>query len=44
MQLAAMRTVTREEDKAYSIMGLLDVQITISYGEGLKRALLPSLT
>ncbi|KJA20515.1 hypothetical protein HYPSUDRAFT_142140, partial [Hypholoma sublateritium FD-334 SS-4] len=34
MQLAAMRTVTREEDKAYSIMGLLDVQITISYGEG----------
>lgn len=40
MQLASRRTVTREEDKVYSIMGLLNVEISIAYGEGSKRALL----
>ncbi|KJA22416.1 hypothetical protein HYPSUDRAFT_656912 [Hypholoma sublateritium FD-334 SS-4] len=39
MQLAARRTVTREEDQVYSIMGLLNVEISIAYGEGAKRAL-----
>ncbi len=44
MQLAARRTVTREEDQVYSIMGLLNVEISIAYGEGAKHALrrLPS--
>lgn len=34
LQLAAQRTVTREEDGVYSLMGLLGVGITIAYGEG----------
>jgi hypothetical protein len=28
------RTTTREEDKAYSLLGLLDVSIPVAYGEG----------
>lgn len=38
-QLAANRMVTRSEDKAYSLMGLLDVDISVAYGEGDERAL-----
>ncbi|KAF9482100.1 hypothetical protein BDN70DRAFT_802287, partial [Pholiota conissans] len=38
MQLAAPRKVTREEDTAYSLMGLFDVSISIAYGEGAERA------
>lgn len=34
MQLAATRKVTREEDRVYSLMGLLGVGIPIAYGEG----------
>lgn len=37
-QLAAGRQVTREEDSAYSLMGLLGVDIAIAYGEGSDRA------
>ncbi|KAF8171313.1 hypothetical protein BJ912DRAFT_995726 [Pholiota molesta] len=33
MQWAANRQVTREEDTAYSLMGILDVSISIAYGE-----------
>lgn len=38
MQWAAKRDVTREEDSAYSLMGLFDVSISIAYGEGAERA------
>ncbi|KAF9472416.1 hypothetical protein BDN70DRAFT_998181 [Pholiota conissans] len=38
MQLAAARQVTREEDTAYSLMGIFHVSITTAYGEGGKRA------
>ncbi|KAF9482059.1 hypothetical protein BDN70DRAFT_930328 [Pholiota conissans] len=38
MQLAAPRIVTREEDTAYSLMGIFDVSIAIAYGEGGQRA------
>ncbi|KAF9480605.1 hypothetical protein BDN70DRAFT_877444 [Pholiota conissans] len=38
MQLAAAREVTREEDTAYSLMGIFDVSMAIAYGEGAKRA------
>ncbi|KAF9482087.1 hypothetical protein BDN70DRAFT_481306 [Pholiota conissans] len=38
MQLAAKRKVTREEDIAYSLMGIFDVSISIAYGEGAERA------
>ncbi|KAF8190089.1 hypothetical protein BJ912DRAFT_878618, partial [Pholiota molesta] len=38
MQLAAMRNVMREEDTAYSLMGICGVSISIAYGEGAKRA------
>lgn len=34
MQLAAYRNVSREEDRVYSLMGLLQVGIPIAYGEG----------
>lgn len=40
MQLGAMREVTREEDTAYSLMGLFNVSISIAYGEGIERAFL----
>ncbi|KAF9482042.1 hypothetical protein BDN70DRAFT_991402 [Pholiota conissans] len=40
MQLAANREVTREEDMAYSLMGIFDVSIATAYGEGSKRAFL----
>ncbi len=30
--------VTREEDAAYSVMGLLGVDISVAYGEGAPRA------
>lgn len=38
MQLVAMRKVTREEDKIYSLMGLLQVGIPVAYGEGSEAA------
>ncbi|KAF9471949.1 hypothetical protein BDN70DRAFT_517024 [Pholiota conissans] len=38
MQLAAGRKVTREEDTAYSLMGICGVSISIAYGEGQVRA------
>ncbi|KAF9471404.1 hypothetical protein BDN70DRAFT_820050, partial [Pholiota conissans] len=38
MQWAASRTVTREEDTAYSLMGIFNVSISIAYGEGADRA------
>lgn len=34
LQMAANRQVTREEDAAYSLMGILGVSINIAYGEG----------
>ncbi len=37
-QLAAKRQVTREEDSAYSLMGLFGVDLSIAYGEGAARA------
>ena len=36
MSWAAKRTTTRVEDKAYSLMGLLDVNMPMLYGEGKK--------
>ena len=36
MSWAAYRTTTRVEDRAYSLMGLLDVNIPMLYGEGKK--------
>ena len=36
MSWAADRTTTRVEDKAYSLMGLLDVNMPMLYGEGKK--------
>ena len=36
MSWAANRTTTRVEDRAYSIMGLLDVNMPMLYGEGKK--------
>ena len=33
------RQTTREEDKAYSLFGIFDIQIPLLYGEGGKRAL-----
>ncbi|KAF9474487.1 hypothetical protein BDN70DRAFT_815594, partial [Pholiota conissans] len=38
MQWTANRQVTREEDTAYSMMGIFDVSISIAYGEGAQRA------
>ncbi|EJF58707.1 HET-domain-containing protein [Dichomitus squalens LYAD-421 SS1] len=38
MALAAYRQTTRPEDKAYSLMGIFDVNLPPLYGEGLKRA------
>ncbi|KAF9473514.1 hypothetical protein BDN70DRAFT_817128, partial [Pholiota conissans] len=38
MQWAASRQVTREEDMAYSLMGIFNVSIPIAYGEGAARA------
>ncbi|KAF9472757.1 hypothetical protein BDN70DRAFT_868077, partial [Pholiota conissans] len=38
MQLAATRKVTREEDTAYSLMGIFEVSISTAYGEGSERA------
>ncbi|KAG6330861.1 hypothetical protein ID866_8228 [Astraeus odoratus] len=36
MSWAAYRTTTREEDRAYSLLGLLDVHLPMLYGEGSK--------
>ena len=33
------RQTTREEDKAYSLLGVFDIQIPLLYGEGGKKAL-----
>ncbi|KAF9474809.1 hypothetical protein BDN70DRAFT_841763 [Pholiota conissans] len=38
MQWAASRKVTREEDMAYSLMGIFGVSISIAYGEGADRS------
>jgi hypothetical protein len=38
MSWAACRETTREEDRAYCLMGLFDVYIPILYGEGLSKA------
>ncbi|KAF9471283.1 hypothetical protein BDN70DRAFT_764398, partial [Pholiota conissans] len=38
MQWAASRQVTRAEDGAYSLMGLLGVSMSIAYGEGAEHA------
>ncbi|EIW76445.1 HET-domain-containing protein, partial [Coniophora puteana RWD-64-598 SS2] len=38
MTWAAKREVTRQEDAAYSLMGIFDVSISTAYGEGLDRA------
>jgi hypothetical protein len=38
MSWAAERETTREEDRAYSLMGIFDVHMPILYGEGLERA------
>ncbi|KAF9478352.1 hypothetical protein BDN70DRAFT_895763 [Pholiota conissans] len=38
MQLAATRQVTREEDTAYSLMGIFQVSFSTAYGEGAERA------
>ncbi|KAF9477944.1 hypothetical protein BDN70DRAFT_933787 [Pholiota conissans] len=38
MELAAKRAVQREEDTAYSLMGICNVSISIAYGEGANRA------
>jgi hypothetical protein len=38
MAWAARRQTAREEDLAYSLMGLFDVNMPILYGEGLKKA------
>lgn len=38
MQWAASREVTKEEDAAYSLMGIFGVSISIAYGEGAQRA------
>jgi hypothetical protein len=33
------RQTTREEDKAYSLFGIFDIQIPLLYGEGKDKAL-----
>lgn len=38
MQWAASRKVTKEEDAAYSLLGIFGVSIPIAYGEGSQRA------
>ena len=38
MQMVCGRQVTREEDTSYSLLGILDVDISIAYGEGASRA------
>ena len=38
MQWAANRTVTREEDTAYSLMGIFNVSMPTGYGEGAEHA------
>lgn len=38
MAWAARRQTAREEDLAYALMGLFDVNMPILYGEGLKKA------
>lgn len=38
MEWAAHRRVTREEDTAYSLMGIFDVSFATAYGEGVERA------
>ena len=35
---ASCRKTTREEDRAYSLMGLFDINMPILYGEGLEKA------
>ncbi|KAF8196097.1 hypothetical protein BJ912DRAFT_923536 [Pholiota molesta] len=44
MQLAAKREVMREEDIAYSLMGVCNVSISIAYGEGAKQAFFRLMT
>jgi hypothetical protein len=35
---AAKRETTREEDKAYSLLGIFNIQIPVLYGEGRENA------
>jgi hypothetical protein len=37
---AKNRQTTREEDKAYSLMGIFDIHMTLIYGEGREKALI----
>ena len=39
LRLAATRTATKQEDIAYSLFGIFDVSIPVTYGEGQQRAL-----
>lgn len=41
--MANFRDTTREEDKAYSLMGLLDIRMVPIYGEGRKDAFFGSM-
>jgi hypothetical protein len=39
MSWAGRRQTTREEDKAYSLLGIFDVHMPLIYGEGRENAL-----
>lgn len=39
MSWAAQRETTREEDQAYSLLGIFGVSIAVIYGEGKERAM-----
>jgi hypothetical protein len=39
MSWAERRETTREEDKAYSMMGIFDIQMPVLYGEGEEKAI-----
>ncbi|KAL5331173.1 hypothetical protein ACEPPN_000702 [Leptodophora sp. 'Broadleaf-Isolate-01'] len=39
MSWAGMRKTTREEDQAYSLLGIFDISIPVIYGEGKDRAM-----
>jgi hypothetical protein len=38
MSWATKRTTTREEDKAYSLLGIFDIHMPLIYGEGKEKA------
>ena len=39
MSWAERRQTTREEDKAYSLLGIFDIHMPLIYGEGREKAL-----